>query len=127
MKIHIVYISIIAALVIALGWTCTVFDERREGWDIARTALEKDVNTARETAERWRVTATALQGQTHAQNALAEACLQREAAALSDASERETIMLLGPSVNIPKPSEHASTGVSDATRRAAADYINRGL
>lgn len=125
MKIHIVYIFIIAALVIALGWSCTVFDERKSSWDIQRTMLEKDVTAARDNAERWRVTAMSLQGSTHAQNALAEACLQREANLWEDMQAREEGMALAPPVPITK--QQQTLGVSRETRRAFIMYLNGPL
>lgn len=125
MKGHLAYLLTIAALVIALGWTCTVYEERKSGWETKEASLRKDLTTARDTGERWRTTATALQGRVDAQGKLAEACLKREAAALADASEREAIMLLAPPA--PLAPQQQNTGVSHATRRAAADYLNRGL
>lgn len=125
MKIHTIYLLIIAVLITVLGWTCTVYEERKSRWETKETSLQNDLTAAHENAQRWHLTATALQGRVHAQSTLAKACLEREAAAHEDTAEREAIMLLGSPA--PRAPEHKETGVSDATRRAAADYLNRGL
>ena len=114
-----IILSIALALALGgLGWVSTVSDARIN-------TLKEQLAAAKGNAERWRVTAEALQGRVHGQNDLVEACLQREADALADVDTRQRIMTLAPPV--PITPEQRATGVSHETRRAAADYLNRPL
>lgn len=110
-----------AALALALGglgWMSRISEERLKH-------METRLAAARTEAGRWRAASEALRGRVSGQSALAEACLRREAAALEDAAVRDAIPLLGPSALVSK--EEKDKGVSHATRRAAADYLNRPL
>lgn len=89
--------------------------------DIVR--LEKDLSSAREEAARWRAVADTRAHAAEAQEALALACLAREAAAVADAAEIKQIMS-GAEPRKIEP-EETRQGVDHETRRRAVDMLNR--
>lgn len=113
------FLAIALALSLAaLGWVATTSEARID-------TLEAQRSSAKDNADRWRTTATALQGRVYAQSTLTAECLQREADALADMTERQRIMTLAPPITI-TPDQRAF-GVSRETRLAAAEYFNRPL
>ena len=99
------------------------------GWwsiDYLSDALKEEQVAHLEThkkAEGWQ-TAYELRGINEtALSDLAEACLQREAAASAAATERETIM----QEDIPQPIPNNAKVISNATRKKVAVRLNRPL
>lgn len=123
MKATAILTIVCAALLMALGWTATVSYERLEAQKAKISKLEEQLTTAQTTAERWRVTATELQGRIAAQSTLAQACLKREQELWHDMEAREAGMALSPPVVITKTQQ--TLGVSRETRRAFVHYCNQ--
>lgn len=112
-----------AVLLMALGWTSTVAYERLDTQKAKISKLEEQLTSAQTTAERWRVTATELQGRVTAQSILAQACLNREQELWQDIEAREAGMVVSPPVPIPNTQQ--LLGVSRETRRAFVTYYNQ--
>ena len=86
-------------------------------------ALVKDAASAKADTERWEAEAKRLTTNAKVQATLAEACLKREAKAQEEATAIADIM----SQTVPKEitPEQIRQGVDDATRKRAADMLNR--
>lgn len=93
-------------------------------------ALEQALATAQKDAAQWRAVAEQRAGAANAQAGLAEACLQREAVNQRDMDQIAAIMAgvkstEGPAEVRLQSRPETATGVDNATRRAAAEYLNR--
>jgi hypothetical protein len=97
---------------------------RLQGAQAENALLGKDLSVARADAEGWRVVSDYRRASADAQADLAEACLIREERYIHDAAEIAAI--LGMTAE-PETAPTLKTGVTDATRRATAAYLNRPL
>ena len=88
-------------------------------------SLEKSLDAAVAESGRWLAVAVSRRAAVDAQTDLAEACLQREEQYIHDAAEIAAI--LNADGEPETETAPARQGVSDATRRAAAEYFNRPL
>jgi hypothetical protein len=113
---------VVAALAIAAG----VQTYRLQGAQARAASLELELDSALADAAAWQAIAARHRATIDAQADLAEACLQREEQYLHDAAEIATI-LSATDADDPPPETTAKPGVSNATRKAAADDLNRPL
>jgi hypothetical protein len=113
-------------VVAALGIAAGIQTYRLQGAQARAASLELELDSALANAAAWQAIATQHRAAIDAQAALAESCLQREEQYLHDAAEIATI-LSATDTDGPPPENPAKPGVSNATRKAAAEYLNRPL
>jgi hypothetical protein len=113
-------------VVAALGIAAGVQTYRLQGAQAREASLERKLDSALANAAAWQAIATQHRAAIDAQADLAESCLQREEQYLHDAAEIAAI-LAATDAGEPAPEKTTKTGVSNATRKAAADYLNRPL
>ncbi|SBW10111.1 conserved exported hypothetical protein [uncultured Desulfovibrio sp.] len=116
-------LTILGVLLILAGGSAGWQTLRLEKATARVDALVKDVASAKADTERWEAEAKRLTTNAKVQATLAEACLKREAKAQEEATAIADIM----SQTVPKEitPEQTRQGVDDATRKRAADMLNR--
>jgi hypothetical protein len=116
-------LTVIAVAVLAI--VAGVQTYRLQGAQGEIALLEKDLDAAVAESGRCLAVAASRRAAADAQSDLAEACLQREEQYIHDAAEIAAI--LNADGEPETETAPAKQGVSDATRRAAAGYLNRPL